>query len=383
MGNVQKLTLYEEQDSVSEPGTKCITSSPLSMLDPPLSAEDWEAESLLWQRFPIKKGWKSEAFLKSVEVFEHGPRDFTSKIILDGQKLDAEGHGRGDGTDRVIKWGRTTMGQDMMTMTEYVDEATGGMWADEITGEVVLRARVHFLRDPERFEWCIDMRNTKDAPREKLEDPSVETPGECSRDASQARASIISIGLNVMSQMYQDLALHEVKVSYGVSSKKEAGQLSNMSDEIEDSSLSYVELFQSMVEVLQKEVADPTDCSKVEVSGDHFDAEALPTRNAADHQELFQESQLDLSQIFRIRREVEYSEESGEIGILEIAVKEDGSVAWPAWSRLTQTVVHQAPLMVESWEVDLQGGHTCTKLGARRLQMWINASIEAIEGRIW
>merc|ERR550525_2072808 len=82
----------------------------------------------------------------------------------------------------------------------------------------------------------------------------------------------------------------------------------------------------------------------------------------------------------KIRSEVESSEESGEIGRLEIAVNEDGSVAWPAWSRLTQTVVHQGPMglkIVESWEVDGQGERTCNAAGARRLQTWINDSITA------
>lgn len=123
-------------ESQDEPGQKVLVSSPLDEIKPPVSVDAFFEELVQYQRYPVET--EAEQYVKECTVEEHGSEDvFTTKLIMDGAKLDSIRMGKKDGTDRVRSWKRITVDREnLIIVTEdFVPEPDLGAWADEVSDE--------------------------------------------------------------------------------------------------------------------------------------------------------------------------------------------------------------------------------------------------------
>ncbi|CAE7352654.1 scoF [Symbiodinium pilosum] len=119
-----------------------LATDALDSIKQPVTAEEAyeEAKSLL--RYPVDS--ITEGLMKKFEITDVDAKTFVVKVIIDGQKLDKWGYGKGDGTDRVRHWKKVVMDDANMSLTiqDFVPEAALGAWVDEAT-------------DKEAYNTCI------------------------------------------------------------------------------------------------------------------------------------------------------------------------------------------------------------------------------------
>jgi len=341
------LTLVAECDSEAQPGQKCILGKLVEFEDGPIPLDASIDEAMIFHKYPILPGSDREKFLKRLDYVEHGPNQWSIKVILDGQKLDAEGQGRGDGMDKVDAWFTYTAVDLMLTMPGetrssrcrtnviafFVDPLSGGVWADEASDEeAICVSSCYALRHPDRVEFCYDHFGV--------------------RDASEERAASLYKTCDAISSSLLAAKACKVQVAHCVPSIKEPGSVSNLSEPID--AANYHALFGGLVATLKSRVSTLTKDDGACFIGEAF----RPEVNSR-----------------RVKAEVMYSVEAGTIRLFEIAIESDGSVAWPAWSRVVHCVVHQHPLRVETWQVG-EDKHISNPFHARQLQRWILSAID-------
>jgi len=351
MGNSHLCELRQDQDSIAEPGQRCITSGPLEDLDPPISLSEVLDEADIFYRNPLLAAPELEDRLKSLELHDHGPDDFTVKVTLDGEKLDALGEGRGDGMHKVIVWTRCIVDRRRMVIQSlnYVQSFGDGVWLDEASDEnVVFRIVEYGLGPPDRVELLIDIMGLR-------------------KTDEQMCAGIHAI-FDKIARARQLARDAKVQVRHGARSIKEVGTVSNVSAPIDEEDLTFEDLFKSMLGILQAGVANSKREFWIDANGEAPAADSLEAFIAQEPPKVRR----------GIRRDVAFEQQRGEIKMLEIAIAEDGKVAWPSWSRVRTCIIHKDPLVVESWTEDSSGGHTSSAWAARKLQEWINLAIEKV-----
>ena len=103
--------------------------------------------------------------MKNFELKEIDSKSFSVKAILDGQKLDKYGYGKGDGTDRVRLWKKVTYDDSALRLevSDFVPEETLGAWIDEASDKVPLNTcTVVMEKSPPRIVFAF---NDKDGKR--------------------------------------------------------------------------------------------------------------------------------------------------------------------------------------------------------------------------
>jgi len=360
MGNVPHLEIHADQESEAEPGTKCLCTAPLGELEPNLTLEDAFDEIEMWHRSPEQPVWQHHAMTQRVEVEDlgHTGDSFSTiiKVYLDGKQLDAAGIGRGDGMNKVAFWKRCTINWTKMVCTNehYVNWLAGGEWADEASNEeVVLRDTVYAVRDPPRVELCVDIRGV--------------------REASWATKESLAPWAAVLVQNRVKAVRDSVKVAPGIASRKVPGAKSNVSEPLDDLDISFDELFDNMAKVLLKKVATMRNVSTIEQTNGTSSEQTVTAEASIPWTTSFLQTESEFRRV--VRQESEFKKETGEITVHEVAITEDGSVAWPPWSRVTTVVIHWVPFIVESWVSTSREDHISDKVGARRLQEWVNAAL--------
>lgn len=359
MGGAQSIELIADSPSQAEPGTLCVRTSALSDLDPPLAIEDVFDEYEIFFRYPIRS--EDAPFVKTVEVQEHDEASFTICVISDGKMLDTDGTGRGDGMDKLRGWRRIVIDRQCWTLssTWYVDPFTGA-WMDEVDeldGKVVCRSIFYAMGDPLHLEICWDRLGV--------------------RDASAELARRIRLQVEAVIKACQRAKQARVQVACEAASLKVPGRMSNVSSPIIED-VTYEEFFSSLVSVLQEYVGSGTFCTTVDVAGASTGIREAVVDTADSEQCEQGEGTINISSKRKIRSEVVYSCEMGEIALLETAVTEQGHVARPAWSRVQHCVLHRDPLRVETWGEHADGVHITKAVAARRWQEWVNAALDSI-----
>jgi len=141
MGAKISVTVHHDADSPTDPGKKsCLTSS----LDHFCSFEDLFDQLITIIREPL---YPLESFLlKSVEVVDHAPGEFSVKVIHDARRLetffDLE-----DKEDKMRSWVKCWHSREKREITteEYHED-----------GRLEMRCNVRFLSDPLRIEFWGD-----------------------------------------------------------------------------------------------------------------------------------------------------------------------------------------------------------------------------------
>jgi len=333
MGNMHSVELFAEQDSVSQPGTKAITSASLDHLDPPVSAIEVIDEFVGLIKYPVDP--MTEAVLKAVDVVDKSADEFTVKVFLDGKKLDEYGHGRGDGMDRCKIWKHCIIDRSKLTVKtiDYVDDATMGAWADEVSDENVhCTCLLQVLSDPTRMELHVD-----DARGNRLAMEVV-------RDALYNWTDQIVDGV-------QQAKTAKVKVLPAAASLKDEGLKSNVSEPM-DAHISYDKFFSSFVDIIKENLEKNPSNTITDISESEFSSEGKVGQE--DNQK-------------EIKTAVKFSREQGEI---EMAFVQDGKLA-----RTTYYKLHKSPLVVEGWSVESDGTRLCGEATARQMQKSVNGAI--------
>lgn len=157
MGASHSVELNANAACPGQPGTLCIASEPLDALPTPVTAEEAYEEAKAVMRYPVDS--VAEGLMKKFELTEVDAKTFVVKAILDGQKLDKFGYGKGDGTDRVRLWKKVVMDDAALTLTvqDFVPEAALGAWVGEASDKVPLNnCIVQFERSPPRLLFIFD-----------------------------------------------------------------------------------------------------------------------------------------------------------------------------------------------------------------------------------
>jgi len=157
MGASHSVELNANVACPSQPGTVCIATDPLDALPTPVTAEEAYEEAKAVMRYPVDS--IAEGLMKKFEVTEVDSKTFVVKAILDGQKLDKFGYGKGDGTDRVRLWKKVVMDDAALTLTvqDFVPEAALGAWVGEASDKVPLNnCIVQFERSPPKIYFIFD-----------------------------------------------------------------------------------------------------------------------------------------------------------------------------------------------------------------------------------
>lgn len=355
MGSGHAIDMRAEQESECEPGTKCIKMQhPFADLDPPMTLRDAFNEVEVFMLSPIPPGTKRAAFLKSIELEEHGPLDgptsFTVKVVLDGKKLDEAGRGRGDGMDKVLLWKRCNfftaateayetsalVNRHMnIAFLDFVDELHGGEWADEATGEEGQSTILYGVDN--RFEICVERDNRRDASEQMLQG--------CNWYA------------DAVHEQWQQARSLPVQVTHGSPSLREEGKFSTMSCALDAHVSSYEDFVRTLVSTLQDTMGvDKMTTADVELP-------ELVGQLSTTRTELSRDGDLNVQRALT-HQEWHVCLETGQIVL-----------STPARSRELHCIVHRRPLVVETWTLSYSGERSSSFALARTMQGWINEAV--------
>jgi len=301
---------YPDQESPTTPGEKSVCTSELPVLHEDLM--DSMEEVLRYPVHPLM-----ELVLKGVEVKEEGPKRFTCKVLLDGEKLDAYGFGDGKGTDKVSFWCMVQLDPDesLLTIDSYTKEDLGDWVTDASDSEATLRSIIKVLKDPVRVEyfWLVK--------------------GE--RQHGQKQADALKLFLDGAVAMIQPGT---------VRCTLQASKKAAISDKLDDH-LTFDQVFDGLTDwSAQFPEAEVNEVSEREVSI------ALPNSTPGTYTS------------FTFDRDV------GEVCRVSYVAGKVESKQW--------TVLHQDPLRVEAWVEDRDGVRTTPKRAAKMLEMVLDAIIQ-------
>lgn len=323
MGSGPSVELTPNADSELEPGEKCVLSA---------SLEEYEYDVLVSEvmecmKYPI--GPYKEPVLKAVEVEEHGADDFTVKVILDGNKLDSFGYGKGDGTDRVDLWVRVTANREKRTLESHIIVGEPGAWINEVdpAQKVVAISKTLFNTDPLRLEFHI---------------LATETGTRYAGDRAKAAiAGCLNTALG-------NLASRKVKIFGDQPSLTNPDLKSCVSEPIDEHS-DYDTFFTYLVEAI-KAPPGPGSVETNEVSDSEFHVvRTMPEGN-------------------QFTTKCNYSQKSGEIK--HSTFSEKGNML-----SSTVLVLHKEPLRLEAWNLDAQGQRNAGRGTAKAFQLLIDVTL--------
>jgi len=380
MGNVAQtgVVLHAEVPSVSEPQKLCIQSEPLIKIDPPILKEELFDEIEIVFRTSRTLIKKHGHTLKRLELQEHSPHSFTVKLVLDGKLLDAEGkgRGRGDGQDKILRHCRCSFDREewIITIEHFVHPHVSGHWEDEVpesegAGVPVMTMMIYHLEST-CLEYIVEVDGKPRADKEMT---------------AEIQKRITEIG-----KLCQLASLSPVLVRHDAPSIKEPGSLSNCSYPIAED-VTYEELFTCMVALIRSSAGDTKNHALVDVEGeddveggdfvDQRETMAMAPAAGADRAILKATSKpfLCTTEKRKINRNVQSCPETGEITLSQIAVTDEGDIAWPAWSRVSHYFIHRDPLVAESWFSYGALEHGTNAVHARQLQDFLNQALDLVK----
>mmetsp|Transcript_5062 Transcript_5062/g.15626 ORF Transcript_5062/g.15626 Transcript_5062/m.15626 type:complete len:379 (+) Transcript_5062:77-1213(+) len=142
MGNGPYVKVHPDAESPTCLGAKSALSDPI---DDFCDYATFFEELIPRLRDPVHP--LEQYVLKSLEVVDHGPQEFTVKIILNGELLTRLGVGKPDGSDVVRRWQRVAHSHEdrMIIFEEYGED-----------GKPYATNKLKFLEDPFRVEVWSD-----------------------------------------------------------------------------------------------------------------------------------------------------------------------------------------------------------------------------------
>jgi len=322
MGAKPSVKLTTDAPSTAEKGQKVVTSEPLEVDGLALM------EELLQQaRYPVDslKGH----VLKSCDVQENGPDDFTVKVILDGKKLDRYKSGRGDGMDRIDHWMRVVADRKnrRIQQTSFVD--LQGCWVDEVE-----QARskggygcTELVGSPMRVEFHI-----------------IQADG--SRQTDEEAAALLD---TILTDALTNMEKRKAKVMAEQDSLQGDGQKSVISEPL-DEHIDFDSFWEKFLGTIKSPPSVPWlfRPKVLEVSKEEFHTVlVLP----------------DTKQ--KITTIVKHSKASGE---LTMETMQDGEKIGGC-----TVILHRNPLRVESWGVDIDGKRLSGGSSVKSLQQTVDA----------
>mmetsp|Transcript_6528 Transcript_6528/g.7399 ORF Transcript_6528/g.7399 Transcript_6528/m.7399 type:complete len:327 (+) Transcript_6528:49-1029(+) len=317
-----------EQES-SQPGKLSIISGPLDALEPPITGKEAYDETLALLRYPLDS--ITEALKKDLQVTELDANSFMLKLILDGKKLDNFGYGKGDGTDRLRYWKKVVANPAKLSIfvTDYVPEITLGTWVDEAKEELVSTCEINFLQDPPQMEYCID-----DHEGNRLAGPEV-------RDGMYGWSDRVVENIHSFKNA-------KVKVTPDAASIKEKG-LKSMVSEPMDEHVSYENFFPQLVNFTRNFLSQIPNINLEESDGE---IRGSLTNDAGEV----------------TRHLVKFNQDAGT---MTISVSHQDIVRTEM-----HRVVHQAPLVLEAWDVDAEKHRHTGAAKAKEIQRNVNIMID-------
>mmetsp|Transcript_47979 Transcript_47979/g.126687 ORF Transcript_47979/g.126687 Transcript_47979/m.126687 type:complete len:334 (+) Transcript_47979:109-1110(+) len=324
MGSGSSVNLTPDADSVIEPGTKVVMSEPLEV-DFGLLFDEY-MDQLRYPVEPIK-----EYVLKECSVEEHGPDDFTVKVVLDGKKLDSYGYGRGDGVDNIDLWTRVTGDRAKREIWSRPIVAPPGCYVDEVdtfkcpsTG-----AKTSFTSEtPLRVEFWIEM------------------AGGARLDQDIAKGIL----LPPLGGAMQGLGKQLVKVKPDMDATRGGGLKSVISDPFDELS-TFDEFWDKYLDAARNPPSAQVKPEIIEVSDEEFHTVAV-----------IPGGDKKLTTKFR------HCKESGEI---QAATFLDAELT----GGKTTTIVHKEPLFVEAWGESKTGDRQAGRGAAKMLQASLEAAL--------
>lgn len=361
MGNAQasSIGLLADQESEAEPGSRCIVTVPFDSLDPPVTVSQGFESLELFLRQPLLNGGTTSQLAKYVDVVEKGPDEFFVKVCLNGDRLEVSGDGRGDACDLILMWTQYKIdrGANTIVLRSFVDELNGGTWADRLSVEdpvMVMRYSLHGLSLPERIEICADSFGRPD--------PLLPRPFVGNRRADPEFLDRIQARVNLILKLDRMRRASTVQMMHDLPSIRDPDMTSHVSSPITD--VSREQLFDAMVGVLKN------------ITGTYQEARVLEDSVSKYVFDCFMPDVHDA----RVRMEVDFRRQLGEIYCHEVAVDKHGCVAMPPWSSEWGVVIHEDPVVVESWDIDESGERVTTALSARNTQSWVNRAMRNTVG---
>mmetsp|Transcript_74836 Transcript_74836/g.173433 ORF Transcript_74836/g.173433 Transcript_74836/m.173433 type:complete len:325 (-) Transcript_74836:103-1077(-) len=218
MGN--SITVTPDTDSPTTPGQLCVLSEEL-----PIAFDDMVDGVIEVLKDPAPVVQRS--VLKATEVVDLSEKEFTVKVILDGQKLDVVGYGDGKGTDKVMIWMKVTHDpEDTVKAESYISNPETGDWLPDAKDAIVYSTSVSkILKDPVRIEYYMENNN-----KERL--------------TGQPIADTITGYLSAILEMKKE---RKVKCTPELDSLKDAGKKSVISAPM-DEFTTYDKLFDAMTD---------------------------------------------------------------------------------------------------------------------------------------
>jgi len=322
MGSGRSLQLHADCDSVVEPGTKVVQSEALE-----LDFDQLFDEYLEQLRYPVST--IAEYVLKECSVEDHGPDDFSVKVVLCGKKLDSYGYGRGDGVDMIGLWTRVTGDRAKRHIRCQDTVQPPGCFADELEKHAAGGgAKTCFLEDPLRVEFQVEL-----------------SDGSRLEDQEATKQILLGILGPAVSRVGQQL----VKVSADQESTRGDGGRSVISGPL-DEATDFDNLWERYVEAIKSPPGAAVAPEVVEVSDEEFHVI------------------LEIPPDTKLTTTVRHCKESGEI----LAVTTDGEEKVVS---KTTSVLHREPLIVEVWGESRTGERQSGRGAARALQAHLESAL--------
>uniref|UniRef100_A0A7S3SAX5 Uncharacterized protein n=1 Tax=Strombidinopsis acuminata TaxID=141414 RepID=A0A7S3SAX5_9SPIT len=319
MGAKPSVKLTTDAPSTAEKGQKVVTSEPLEVDGLALM------EELLQQaRYPVDslKGH----VLKSCDVQENGPDDFTVKVILDGKKLDRYKSGRGDGMDRIDHWMRVVADRKnrRIQQTSFVD--LQGCWVDEVE-----QARskggygcTELVGSPMRVEFHI-----------------IQADG--SRQTDEEAAALLD---TILTDALTNMEKRKAKVMAEQDSLQGDGQKSVISEPL-DEHIDFDSFWEKFLDMVKNPPNAPAKVKVTDVSKEEFLSEIVVPDSKTT-----------------MTTKVKHNKAAGEVitETLQDGERVSGSTV----------LLHRNPLRVETWGVDSEGKRLAGRGTARGLQEYVD-----------
>ncbi|CAE7763304.1 scoF [Symbiodinium sp. CCMP2592] len=331
MGASHSVELNANVACPSQPGTLCIATDPLDALPTPVTAEEAYEEAKAVMRYPVDS--IAEGLMKKFELTEVDSKTFVVKAILDGQKLDKFGYGKGDGTDRVRLWKKVVMDDAALSLTvnDFVPEAALGAWVGEASDKVPLnKCIVQFERSPPKMYFIFDDQEGK-------------------RQADDAMKNGLYTWSDAIIGGVITFKTAKVKVTGNAPSIVDGGKSESMITSPMDDLVGYDKFWDKHLQYCKDFVKNMPGAQCEDISPDEFKGTVV--LDPANPSEVTTHKIVSSKSDKKVNWTVEYQ---GKV-VSEM-----------------HRIVHQSPLVLEGWDMDATGARVAGTSKAKEMQKAVN-----------
>ncbi|CAE7639105.1 scoF [Symbiodinium sp. CCMP2456] len=282
-------------------------------------------------RYPVDS--VAEGLMKKFEVTEVDAKTFVAKAILDGQKLDKFGYGKGDGTDRVRLWKKVVMDDANLTLTvqDFVPEAALGAWVGEASDKVPLNnCIVQFERKPPRLIFIFDDQEGK-------------------RQADDAMKNALYTWSDAIVGGVITFKTSKVQVTGNAPSIVDGGKTQSMITSPMDDLVGYDKFWDQHLKYCKDFVRNMPGAQCEDISPDEFKGTVV--LDPANPSEVTTHKIVSSKSDNKVNWTVEYQ---GKV-VSEM-----------------HRIVHQSPLVLEGWDMDASGTRVAGTSKAKEMQKAVN-----------